>query len=402
MSKQALNTYYNKLHKSKQYGGTRNESAIRKAFSNLLDEYCEPKNLVLVEEVRHGKSGKFPDGTVRDASQLDWGYWESKDPKDDLDKEIEAKFSIGYPKSNILFENSEIAVLFQDGEEVLRGDMSDAKFLHRILTQFVAYERPEIMEFNRAVEQFKEDIPDIVEALRETIAKEAEENKKFKQARAEFWELCKESINPEITAFDIREMLIQHILTQEIFNTIFDDSDFHRFNNIANELEAVVRTFLTRTLHRNLMQRIGNYYKAIKQTAASITDHNHKQEFLKTLYENFYKAYNPKGADKLGVVYTPNEIVRFMIESTDYLLDKHFGKQLQDRNVEILDPATGTGTYITALIDHIPPQYLAHKYLHEIHCNELAILPYYIANLNIEYTYQQKMQHSNLLTTSYL
>ncbi|MFM6073090.1 MAG: N-6 DNA methylase, partial [Dolichospermum sp.] len=105
----------------------------------------------------------------------------------------------------------------------------------------------------------------------------------------------------------------------------------------------------------------------------------------------FYKAYNPKAADRLGIVYTPNEIVRFMIESTDFLVHKHFGKLLADKDVEILDPATGTGTFITELIDYLPSHSLQHKYKYEIHCNEVAILPYYIANLNIEYTYKQKM-----------
>ncbi|MBU6230862.1 MAG: N-6 DNA methylase, partial [Cyanobacteria bacterium REEB459] len=111
----------------------------------------------------------------------------------------------------------------------------------------------------------------------------------------------------------------------------------------------------------------------------------------KAVYENFYKAYNPKAADRLGIVYTPNEIVRFMIESADYLTHKHFGKLLSDPGVEILDPCTGTGTYVTELIEYLPADKLEHKYKHEIHCNEMAILPYYIANLNIEFTYQQKM-----------
>ncbi|MEJ7671706.1 MAG: N-6 DNA methylase [Chitinophagaceae bacterium] len=109
------------------------------------------------------------------------------------------------------------------------------------------------------------------------------------------------------------------------------------------------------------------------------------------VYENFYKGYNPKAADRLGIVYTPNEIVQFMIRSTDYLLHKHFGKTLGDKNVEILDPATGTGTFITDIIDYLPKAKLKHKYKNELHANEVAILPYYIANLNIEYTYKQKM-----------
>ncbi|MCB1025209.1 MAG: N-6 DNA methylase, partial [Acidobacteria bacterium] len=141
----------------------------------------------------------------------------------------------------------------------------------------------------------------------------------------------------------------------------------------------------------NYLSAIEHYYKTIRDEASRIADHTEKQKFLKVIYEEFYKVYNPKGADRLGVVYTPNEIVRFMIESTDHLLEKHFGRNLQDENVEILDPATGTGTFITDLIDYIAPQYLEHKYKNEIHANEVAILPYYIANLNIEFTYQQKM-----------
>ena len=107
------------------------------------------------------------------------------------------------------------------------------------------------------------------------------------------------------------------------------------------------------------------------------------------IYENFYKVYNRKAADRLGVAYTPNEIVRFMIESADWLCQKHFGKRLIDKNVEILDPATGTGTFIADLLEHFrgQPAKLRHKYLEELHANEVAILPYYVANLNIEATY---------------
>ena len=144
-------------------------------------------------------------------------------------------------------------------------------------------------------------------------------------------------------------------------------------------------------MRQNQLGELGHYYKTLNAQAALVSDHHEKQKFLKVVYENFYKVYNPKGADKLGVVYTPNEIVRFMVQSTASLLQKHFNKQLADKNVHILDPATGTGTFITDIIDYIPSQYLEHKYKHEIFANEVAILPYYVANLNIEYTYKQKM-----------
>jgi len=391
MSKQAIHKYYNKLDQYKRFGGTRNESSIRRAFANLLEEYCLPKNLLLVDEVKLKTSRKRPDGTVKDALQLDWGHWESKDVKDDLDGEIERKLEIGYPKFNIIFENSEEIVLIQRGSEVLRRKMADADALHLVLTEFVNYERPEVKDFREAIEKFREDIPDIVEALRSMIAGQLRANPKFRRANADFRKLCKESINPDISEFDIREMLIQHILTAEIFNTVFGESHFHRENSIAMELEAVVGTFFTGTLRRKMLAGIDSYYRAIKAEAARIDNHHEKQKFLKVIYENFYKAYNPKGADRLGIVYTPGEIVRFMVESTDHLLEKHFGKSLGDKNVEILDPGTGTGTFITDIIEYLPPQYLEYKYKNEIHANEVAILPYYIANLNIEYTYQQKM-----------
>jgi predicted helicase len=232
-------------------------------------------------------------------------------------------------------------------------------------------------------------LPTVVEALRSTIANQT--SKKFRTAFKKLFKLCQESINPKINEFDIREMIIQHILTEDIFLTVFNESQFHRENVIAKELESVVNTFFTGKVRRETLKSIESYYAVIRREAANISNHHEKQKFLKVIYENFYKTYNPKGADRLGIVYTPNEIVQFMIRSTDYLLDKHFNRLLSDDNVEILDPATGTGTFITELIEHLPKSKLPAKYKNEIHCNEVAILPYYIANLNIEYTYQQKM-----------
>lgn len=269
--------------------------------------------------------------------------------------------------------------------------MQDEEALHRIINTFINYERPEVQNFRKAIELFKQDVPKVTETLRGIIEAQAKTNKKFTAKRHEFHELCKEAINPLITVDDINEMMIQHILTADIFNTIFDEPHFHRENNIAKELEKVLDTFFTGSIRKLALGTIQHYYQAMNAAAAGIADHHEKQKFLKVVYETFYKSYNPKAADRLGVVYTPNEIVRFMIESTDYLLHKHFNKFLEDKNVEILDPATGTGTYICEIIDYIRPNKLAYKYKNEIHANEVAILPYYIANLNIEFTYKQKM-----------
>jgi len=394
MSKLLINQYYTEVDKIIQFGGSRKETSVRNAFSRLLNQYCEPKNFLLIPELDfETKFGTivYPDGTVKDALRLDWGYWESKGQEHNLDAKIRGKLAQGYPNDNILFENAQTAVLIQRGQEVMRVPVREADKLDRLLKQFINYERPEVKDFRKAIEKFKEDLPTIVQALREMIEEQAQANRKFQQARDKLLDICQKSINPYLTVLDIREMIIQHILTEEIFLTVFNESQFHRENNIAHELQAVVDTFFTGNTRRNTLASIESYYAAIRREATRIHNHHEKQKFLKVVYENFYKIYNPKAADRLGVVYTPNEIVRFIIESADYLIYKNFGKLLADPNVEILDPATGTGTFITELIEYLPKDKLTYKYKNEIHCNEINILSYYIANLNIEYTYKQKM-----------
>jgi predicted helicase len=394
MSRLLVTQYQTEVEKIIRYGGSRKETSIRVAFQNLLNEYCKPRDFLLIPELDYKlPNGKivYPDGTIKDALRLDWGYWESKDQYDNLDQEIAKKLNKGYPDSNILFEDSQTAVLIQSGQETQRVTMGDADAVDGIINNFINYVRPEVRDFREAIDIFRQDLPIILDSLRKLIKCQEGNNILFENARNKFFNICQKSINPEITLLDIQEMIIQHILTEDIFINIFSESQFHQENNVARELQGVISTFFTGSLKRNTLGSIERYYAVIRRTAANIVNHQEKQKFLKALYENFYKAYNPKAADRLGIVYTPNEIVRFMIESTDFLVHKHFGKLLADKEVEILDPATGTGTFITELIDFLPTHSLQHKYKHEIHCNEVAILPYYIANLNIEFTYKQKM-----------
>ena len=394
MSIHAIHNYHQEVERIIHFGGTKKETSIRVAFQNLLNEYAKQKDLILIPEITiKTAAGKnvMPDGTLKDMLRLDWGYWESKDEDDDIDEEIKKKFDKGYPKDNILFEDSQTAILIQGGKEKKRVKMSNSEALDKLLHAFVDYERPEVKQFRTAIEHFKEDIPKVVTALRDIMLSEGKTNKNFQKARKKYLTLCQRTINPDITLEDIREMIIQHILTEDIFNTIFDETQFHRENNIAHELELVINTFFKGEVKRKAFSSISHYYKAINAAAAAIADHHEKQNFLKVVYETFYKSYNPKAADRLGVVYTPNEIVKFMIESTDFLLHKHYNKFLEDKNVHILDPATGTGTYICDIIDHIRKEKLEYKYKNELHSNEVAILPYYISNLNIEFTYNQKM-----------
>jgi len=393
MSIQLIQQYHAKVEKIIRYGGSRNETALDKAFQGLIEAYAESKNLLLVRgvEVRiRGGKRILPDGILKDALRQDWGYWESKDEKDDLDAEIAAKFAKGYPSFNILFEDTHTAVLYQSGDEVLRADFSDAKALDALLSRFVSYEPKEVTDFHRAIEQFDADVPALVAELRAIIEEQHKANADFRKALTDFLSLCQKAINPRVEMADVREMIIQHILTEDIFMTVFDDPQFHRENAVARKLQEVLDTFYHGATHRKIHGRIAPYYETINARAAQISNYWEKQKFLKALYENFYRVYNPKAADRLGVIYTPDEIVRFMIHAADHLTFKHFGRTLGDKDVEILDPAVGTGTFISEIIEYLPENQLKYKYQNEIHCNEVAILPYYIANLNIEYTYKQK------------
>ena len=392
MSQILIQQYLNQLADLRKVSGTHRESVVREAFKDLLKGWARSHDLVFVPEYEIktlAKDRRYVDGALLHALRMPFGYWEAKDAKDDLDAEIEFKFKRGYPHDNIIFEDSTQAVLIQHREEVMRCAVEDVAQLEKLLGLFFAFERAEVAEFRHAVEKFKTDLPAVLAALREMIERQHADNPAFRAAAHKFLAHAQEAINPGLVDADVREMLIQHILTEEIFAQVFGDSDFHRKNNVAHELYQLEATFFTGNTKYQTLRGLDAYYAAIKSAAAQIGSHHEKQTFLKVIYENFYKVYNAKAADRLGVVYTPNEIVRFMIEGADWLCEKHFGRNLIDPNVEILDPATGTGTFICELLEHFRGQdrKLEHKYREELHANEVAILPYYVANLNIEATY---------------
>jgi hypothetical protein len=392
MSQLLIQQYLNHLQDLRKVSGTDRESVVREAFKDLLKDWARGHDLVFIPEYEiatPAKERRYVDGALLCTLRVPFGYWEAKDTRDDLDKEIEKKLGRGYPQDNIIFEDSEHAVLIQNRQEVMRCDVDDVARLGKLLKLFFEYERPEIAEFRKAVEQFKSDLPQVLSALRDMISGAYESNPDFQESAGRFLKHAQETINPSVSDADVREMLIQHILTEEIFSKVFGEDDFHRQNNVAKQLYALEGEFFTGDLKKRTLKALEPYYAAIRGTASQISGHGEKQAFLKVIYEGFYKVYNPKAADRLGVIYTPNEVVRFMIEGADWLCEKHFGRNLIDRDVEILDPATGTGTFITELLEHFRGQTakLKQKYLNELHSNEVAILPYYVANLNIEATY---------------
>lgn len=396
----AIAAYHASLVEFKNVG-VKHETAVRAAFQSLL-EACtalvnkghDDKWKLVPEFSLKNKAGAriTPDGVLLDTFRLVHGVWEAKDTGDDLGKEIRAKFKLGYPRTNILFQAPDRAILIQDGEKVLDHDISKPIGLVEILKAFFEYQPPEFDQWEKAVAEFKERLPEIGQALTDIIRREEKKNLKFAEAFEQFVTLCRQSLNPNLRKEAVEEMLVQHLLTERIFRRIFGTPDFMQRNNIAQEIEKVVAALTSRSFSRDaFLKELNRFYKAIEDAADTIPEFSEKQKFLNTVYEQFFQGFAVDRADTLGIVYTPQEIVDFMLASVEEILRKEFGREPGDKNVHIIDPFVGTGNFIVNLMRRLPKTQLEHKYREELHCNEVMLLPYYIATMNIEHTFLEQI-----------
>ena len=387
--KRLVEQYYRELAAYREQDVT-HETAVRSAFQNLLANFAPAVNWLLVPEEPLA-NGKRPDGTLRDTFRLPRGYWEAKDTRDDLTVEIRKKIAIGYPTTNSIFEDTRRAVLYQNGRVALDIDLTQHDQLTDLLRQFFSYTEPDIATFEQAVDEFKQRIPDLAQGLLERIRDEHTKNKSFVKAFSSFLELCRTSLDPNISRETVDEMLVQHLLTERLFRTVFNNPDFTRRNVIAAEIENVIQALTSRTFNRNEFERsLDRFYVAIEGAARTLDNWTEKQHFLDTVYERFFQGFSIKQADTHGIVYTPQEIVDFMVASVEEVLQREFSTSLSAPGVRILDPATGTGNFIVNILRRINGGTLAHKYAHDLFCNEIMLLPYYIAALNIEHAYYER------------
>nr|WP_207229496.1 type ISP restriction/modification enzyme [Ktedonosporobacter rubrisoli] len=389
--KKAIARYYAQL---KEYEGKANyELAVRTAFQNLLADTARLIKWTLIPE-QTLEGGIRPDAVLRDdAFNLKRGFWEAKGPKSNLEAEIKKKIADGYPLTNTIFENTRCAVLYQNKKRLPdEYDLQNPNHVSDLLKRFFTYTEPDIESFEAAVKEFKERIPELAGALLAIIEKEHKANKKFIAAFETFAALCRSSLDPKISTSTIDEMLVQHLLTERLFRTVFDNPDFVSRNAIAAEIEKVIQALASRSFNRHeFLKTLDRFYIAIEGAAKGIESWSERQSFLNTVYERFFQGFSVKQADTHGIVYTPQEIVDFMCASVDEVLQKEFGKSIADPGVQILDPATGTGSFIVNLIHRIPRHQLKYKYRNDLFCNEITLLPYYIAALNIEHEYYERM-----------
>ena len=205
---------------------------------------------------------------------------------------------------------------------------------------------------------------------------------------ARFLKGLQDNLNPFITERDAIEMLSQHLITKPVFDALFEGYAFSDHNPVSQVMQHMIDALEEQHLEKET-EKLDKFYESVRTRASGITDAAAKQQIVKELYEKFFQTAFSGTSDRLGIVYTPNEIVDFIIHSVDDALKAEFGASLSDHGVHVLDPFTGTGTFIVRLLQSglIKPEDLAYKYRYELHANELVLLAYYVAAINIEETY---------------
>ena len=198
----------------------------------------------------------------------------------------------------------------------------------------------------------------------------------------------RDDLNDSISDGEIVEMLAQHLVTKPVFDALFDEYSFASHNPMSKAMQGVLDALHEHHLAREV-DTLEKFYASVRQRAAGIDNAQGKQKIIVELYDKFFRNAFPKMTERLGIVYTPVEVVDFILHSVNHLLQQEFGQTLGSKGVHIIDPFTGTGTFITRLIQSglIKPEELPHKYKNEIHANELVLLAYYIAAINIEAAY---------------
>ena len=210
------------------------------------------------------------------------------------------------------------------------------------------------------------------------------EQKTFNEFLAEI----RDDLNETISRDDAIEMLAQHMITKPVFDALFEGYDFAHRNPVSRAMESVLEVLFANNLETESSE-LNGFYESVRRNVAGVKDGKVKQDIIRELYDNFFKIGFKRLQQKLGIVYTPVEVVDFIIHSVNDALQNEFGQTLGSKGVHILDPFTGTGTFITRLLQSglIKPEELEHKFKNEIHANEIVLLAYYIAAINIEAAY---------------
>lgn len=201
-----------------------------------------------------------------------------------------------------------------------------------------------------------------------------------------------DNLNPNVAEQDALEMLSQHLITEPVLDALFEGFSFTKHNPVAKAMQGMLDALHGANLDTEL-SGLEDFYSSVRMRVKGIKDASGKQDFLKLLYQRFFSVAMKKASERLGIVYTPTEIVHFILRSVDDILREQFGTSIGAKGVHVLDPFVGTGTFIAQLIhsDLISDSELPHKFREELHANEINLLAYYVAAVNIEEAYHSRM-----------
>lgn len=242
-------------------------------------------------------------------------------------------------------------------------------------------------------ELWARDIAQIAEQHIERIKDLIADNGKHRRAFDQLMRGLHRNINPGLSEQDAIEMLSQHIISRPVFEALFENYQFAASNPISRSMQKMLDLLDDETKTEEEHQKLQKFYDYVRDTVGNIHEAEGRQRIIVELYDKFFKVASPRTVEKLGIVYTPVEVVDFIIRSVGYILQREFGRSLSDENVHILDPFTGTGTFITRLLQSglISREALERKYGREIHANEIVLMAYYIASVNIENVFHDLM-----------
>ena len=241
-------------------------------------------------------------------------------------------------------------------------------------------------------EQWAKDVATIAQRQIERIQYLIDTKANQREAFNKFLQGLQKNINPSISQGQAVEMLAQHIITQPVFEALFEGYSFQSNNAVSIAMQGMLDRLEEGSNMAAQDETLQKFYKSVRQRAEGIDNAEGKQRIIIELYDTFFKAAFPKMVEQLGIVYTPVEVVDFIIHSVEDVLQQEFGRSISDENIHVLDPFTGTGTFITRLLQSglIKPEDLDRKFKNELHANELVLLAYYIAAVNIENAYHDQ------------
>jgi predicted helicase len=316
--------------------------------------------------------------------------------KIELNKKKTTKIIVGRPEVSFREDDNSISSTNNENNDSTKSISDQISMQFEQLQSVVFARMVQKVGDKRYWEQWAKSVGNIAQRQSERIAKLVGEDPKHQKAFESFLKGLQKNINPSITQSAAIEMLSQHIITKPVFDALFENYSFVHNNPMSQSMQKMLDLLEEQSFEKDT-QDLAKFYDFVKINVGNLDNAEAKQKIIIRLYDSFFKIAFPKLVEKLGIVYTPIEVVDFIIHSVADVLEMEFGRNISDENIHILDPFTGTGTFISRLLQSgvINSRDLARKYTSEIHCNEIVLLAYYIAAVNIENTYHDLLPETN-------